>query len=79
MPRLAGRARKHPLTNILSQTQQDPMSALLFTIVLVFLLIGNATDSNSEYRSGAALTLVWMLVAPILFILILVVAVSLGG
>jgi len=53
--------------------------SIIGIIILVCLLVGNATDSNSKYQKGAAMTLVWMIVAPILFILILVIAVSAGG
>jgi hypothetical protein len=54
------------------------MSALLFTLVLVGLLIGNAIDSGSEWQGGAIFTLSLFFLAPLLLFVILAIAFSAG-
>jgi len=54
------------------------MSALLFTLVLLGLLIGKAIDSDSEDQAGAIFKLSLLFLAPILFLVILAMAISAG-
>jgi hypothetical protein len=53
--------------------------SILGMIILICLLIGNATDSGSEWQGGAAMTLALFVLAPVLLVLILAIAIGIGG
>ena len=48
----------------------------VFALFLICLLIGTATDSQSEQQAGAAMTILWFFLAPVLLFLILAIAIS---